>query len=214
MVKIIKNNQPEFYSSSINGVNLQVKFAIPKVFFTKNIADKDLRVYYDIGFLATIGWEENNSASANYSLTSIEAVSMHNGLSIVQGEMAFKIFHTDSLEALKREIFKGINGGTHKIHIAEQNDNPYLTLEEDIELFELEQNPDNISWHQMPPFDIVLLSSTNEELQKKQVRRKIIRGVTITSEGTSESIASLEINAMANFIAVGGMTDWEVVVDE
>ncbi len=203
-----------FHSSTINGVELKCKFAFPKIFYTKNPADINKKIYYDCGFLAEISWEFNNSASAKHSLNSIQPIEINAGISIAEGQMIFKIFHRDSLEVMKAEVLKGINNGTDKIEMPLIEDNPFITLEDGVEWEEVTSRPEDINWSQMPLFDIILLSNTQDDLMNKVVRRKIISGVKITSSGFAESIASLEMNAMASFIAVGGVSDWEVVSDE
>ena len=207
----MKKNHKEFYSSTISGVELQCKFAFPKIYFTKNLADVNNKVYYDVGFLAEIGWEMNNSATPKYALNSITPIDINPGMSIAEGQVIFKIFHHDSLEKLKAEVLKGINGGADKIELPEVVDNPFITLEEGIEVEDVTSDPDKINWSQMPLFDIVLLSNTQGELLNKQVRKKVISGVKFTSQGFAESIASLEANSMASFIAIGGVSDWELV---
>lgn len=207
----MKQREEKYVASTISGVELQCKFAFPKIYFTKNLADVNQKVYYDIGFLAEIGWELNNSASAKYSLNSIAPIDVVAGMSILEGQVIFKIFHHDSLEKLKAEVLKGINGGKDKIELPEIEDNPFITLEDGIEIEDVTSDPDKINWSQMPLFDIVLLSNTQGELLSKQIRKKVISGVKFTSQGFSESIASLEANSMASFIAIGGVTDWELV---
>lgn len=207
----MKKNHKEFYSSTISGVELQCKFAFPKIYFTKNLADVNNKVYYDVGFLAEIGWEMNNSATPKYALNSITPIDINPGMSIAEGQVIFKIFHHDSLEKLKEEVLKGINGGKNKIELPEIVDNPFITLEDGIKVEDVTSDPDKINWSQMPLFDIVLLSNTQGELLNKQVRRKVISGVKFTSQGFAESIASLEANSMASFIAIGGISDWELV---
>lgn len=209
----MKKNHKEFYSSTISGVELQCKFAFPKIYFTKNLADVNNKVYYDVGFLAEIGWEMNNSATPKYALNSITPIDINPGMSIAEGQVIFKIFHHDSLEKLKAEVLKGINGGADKIELPEVVDNPFITLEDGIEVEDVTSDPDKINWSQMPLFDIVLLSNTQGELLNKQVRKKVISGVKFTSQGFAESIASLEANSMASFIAIGGVSDWELVTE-
>lgn len=207
----MKKNHKEFYSSTVSGVELKCKFGFPKAYFTKNFKDLDTKIYYDIGFLAEIGWEINNSATPKYALNSMTPIDINPGISIAEGQIIFKIFHHDSLEKLKEEILKGINGGSDKIELPEIVDNPFVTLEDDIKVDDVTSDPDKINWSQMPLFDIVLLSNTQGELLNKEVRRKIISGVKFTSQGFSESIASLEANSMASFMAIGGISDWELV---
>lgn len=211
---MITNKEKEFYKSTVSGVELQCKFAVPKIYYTKDQADLDKKVYYHIGFLAEIGWNVNNSADAKYSLNAINPLEITPGMSVVQGQMIFKIFHHDSLEQLKAEILKGINEGQDKIELPEIVDNPFITLEDEMTLNKVTSDPEKINWSQMPLFDIILLSNTQGELLNRQVRKKEIKGVKITSQGFAESIASLEANAMASFIAIGGVSDWELVTNE
>lgn len=207
----------EFYSTTLNGIELKCKFAFPKVYFTKNPEDRDLKIYYDIGFLAEIGWQESNSATPQFSLNMINAKDITAGMSIIQGEIAFKSFHHDSLSLLKKEIMKGINGGKDKISFPIIEDNPFLTLEdsEDSLVFETHEDPERINWSQMPLFDIILTSQASSgENNDKEIRIKTIRGVKINSMGFAESIESLELNTFSSFMAIGGQTDWEVAFSE
>lgn len=206
----MNENKKEFYSSTVSGTELRCMFAFPKIFYTRNPKDVDDQVYYDIGFLAEIGWSFNNSASAKHSLNSIDPIEINSGVSILEGQAVFKIFHRDSLEVLKAEILKGINSGGDKIELPFVDDNPFITLEEEAVWENVTSDPDKVNWSQMPLFDIILLSNTQDELFNKVVRKKTIRGVKFTSNGFSESIESLEANSIASFIAVGGVTDWEV----
>ena len=134
-------------------------------------------------------------------------------MSVAQGDIAFKIFHHDSLEKLKQEILAGINGGADKIEFPDIHDNPFITLENKMEVFQPTSDPDSINWSQMPLFDIIIFSNTRDELNNRIVRRKTIEGVTFNSEGFSESINSLEMNGMSSFIAIGNISDWEAVRD-
>ena len=207
----MKKSQREFYSSTISGVELKCVFGFPKAYFTKNFKDLNTKVYYDVGFLAEIGWEINNSATPKYALNSITPIDINAGMSIAEGQIIFKIFHHDSLEKLKEEVLKGINGGVDKIEFPEVVDNPFVTLEDEVTIEDVTSDPDKINWSQMPLFDIVLFSNTQGELLDKKVRRKTISGVKSTSQGFSESITSLEANSMASFMAIGGISDWEEV---
>lgn len=211
MIKYKKDK--EYYNGTISGAELQCKFAFPKIYFTKNFNDLNKKVYYDIGFLAEIGWSIDNSASPQYALNSIQPIRILPGMSVAQGDIAFKIFHHDSLEKLKQEILAGINGGADKIEFPDIHDNPFITLENKMEVFQPTSDPDSINWSQMPLFDIIIFSNTRDELNNRIVRRKTIEGVTFNSEGFSESINSLEMNGMSSFIAIGNISDWEAVRD-
>jgi hypothetical protein len=209
--------QKEFYSSTLNGVELKIKFAFPKIYFTKSFDDIDKNVYYDIGVLADIGWSKSNSATPQYSLNMIKAMDITAGMSIAQGEMTFKTFHHDSLSVLKAEILKGINNGADKIEFPLIEDNPFVTLEdyeEDL-IFDTHSDPEKINWSQMPLFDVILISQATSDFSDQKVKIKKIQGVKITSMGFAESIESLEMNSMASFMAIGEITDWEdMSVDE
>lgn len=203
----------EFYSSTINGVELKCKFAFPKNYFTKNISDATERMFYDVGFLDSIGWEDVNSSTPIFSLNTMHAMDIVSGISISRGEMILKIFHRESLEELKREIVKGINNGRDQIEFPVIEDNPFVTLD-DIEgslVFDSHSDPEKINWSQMPLFDIILISQVRGEDGIKRLRKKEIKGVRFESIGFSESIESLEMNTMASFIAIGRITDWEAV---
>ena len=204
----------EFYSTTLNGIELKCKFAFPKIYFTKDPADTNLKIYYEIGFLAEIGWQESNSATPQFSLNMISAKDITAGMSFIEGEIAFKTFHHDSFAILKEEIMKGINGGKDKIEFPVIEDNPFITLEDadDDLIFDVHADPERINWSQMPLFDILLTSQASSGDGKgKEVRIKTIRGIKINSIGFSESIESLELNTFASFMAIGGQTDWEVV---
>jgi len=203
----------EFYSNTLNGVELIIKFAFSKMVFTKDYSDKNNYVYYDIGDLSDINWSEETTASAKYALSSITPIDLPTGISVTTGDMAFKTFHHESLALIKKEILKGINGGTDKIEFPLIDENPFITLadsEADLDMDET-SDPEAINWSQMPLFDVLLFSSADDENGIKRVSIKTIRGVKLTSEGFAESIDSLEVNAMASFIAIGGVSDWEVV---
>ncbi|MGL5717046.1 MAG: hypothetical protein ACRCX2_28780 [Paraclostridium sp.] len=206
----------EFYSSTLNGVELKCKFAFPKIYFTKDFADYEESVYYDIGILVDIGWQKSNSATPQYSLNMIKPMDITAGMSMAQGELTFKTFHHDSLSLLKAEVLKGINGGKDRIEFPLIEDNPFVTLEDataDL-VFDTHSDPDKINWSQMPLFDIVLISQASAEFTEKKLKIKKIRGVKITSMGFAESIESLEMNSMASFMAIGEITDWEDVEHE
>jgi hypothetical protein len=202
-----------FYSNTLSGVELIVKFAFSKMIFTKKYTDKNNYIYYNIGVMSDISWNEETSASAKYALTSIKPIDLPAGISIASGDMAFKTFHHESLALIKKEILKGIDNGTNKIDFALIEENPFITIVEDSSVkygFGEQLDGEKINWSQMPLFDIILISSADDDDGIKSVSTKTIKGVKITSEGFAESIESLEVNAMASFLSIGGVTDWEV----
>lgn len=200
----------EFYSSTLNGVELKVKFAFPKVYFTKDPADKDKRIYYDIGVLADIGWSQSTTAAPQYALGMIKAMDITSGMSITEGNMTFKTFHHESLSLIKRKVLEGINNGRDKIEFPDIEDNPFITLEDVVEdlIFDVQSDPDKVNWSQMPLFDILLFSQSSQNFNNKKIKVKEIKGVKFSSQGFAESIESLEINTMSSFIAIGEITDW------
>lgn len=201
----------EFYSSVINGVELKCKFAFPKNYFTKNFADAKERIFYDIGFLYEIGWEDVNTSTPVFTLNTLTAMDIASGISMVRGNAVFKIFHKESLAELKREIAKGINNGRDKIEFPLIEDNPFTTVEdtEDSVVFDTQDNAEKIKWGQMPLFDIILISQAADKNGVKKLKKMEIRGVRFNSIGFAEGIESLEMNSMASFMAVGKLTDWE-----
>ena len=211
----MSDKNKEFYSSTLNGVELKVKFAFPKIFFTKKHEDLYKKVFYDIGVLADIGWQISTSATPQYSLNMVKAMDITSGLSMAEGNMTFKTFHHESLGVLKEEILKGINGGADKIEFPLIVDNPFVTLEGDTSVeindFETHSDADKINWAQMPLFDIILISQASKDYKTKDIRVKQIKSVKITSSGFAESIESLEINTFSSFMAIGEITDWKGV---
>lgn len=201
----------EFYSSTISGVELKVKFAFRKIFFTKQYKDKDDYVFYDIGVLANIGWEEIVPTNPKYSFNMIKAMDISSGMLIVQGDMIFKNFHEESLAAIKEEILKGINNEKNKIEFPLIEDNPFVTLEDENEDYKFSTTSDGnrISWAQMPLFDLLLISSADDGKGRKEAKIKTIRDIKISSTGFAESVESLEMNSMTSFICVGGVSGWE-----
>lgn len=205
------NTKEEFYSSTISGVNLKCKFAFPKIYFTKNQEDLYKRIYYDIGFITDIGWQQSNSASAKFNLTSIAPIDVYSGAVITEGSIAFKIFHHDSLERLKDEILKGINQGKDTINFPDIYDSPFVSLNEEWEEWDFHNDGTQINWAQMPLFDVILIAEAKDELNNVEIRQKTIHGVKITSQGFGQSIDSIEMSAVATFMAIGVVSDWELV---
>ncbi|MGL5716475.1 MAG: hypothetical protein ACRCXX_14160 [Cetobacterium sp.] len=205
----------EFYSSTLNGVELKVKFAFPKVYFTKNHEDVNKKVYYDIGVLADIGWETSTSATPQHVLNMIKAMDITSGLSMTQGNMTFKTFHHESIGKLKEEILKGINEGRDKIEFPLIEDSPFIVLDgevvDDIKPFETHSESGKVNWAQMPLFDIILMSQVSKGYNDKKVMVKEIRAVKITSNGFAESVESLEMNTFSSFMSIGQVTDWKGV---
>lgn len=205
----------EFYSSTLNGVELKVKFAFPKVYFTKNPEDVYKKVYYDIGVLVDIGWQTSTSATPQHVLNMIKAMDITSGMSMTQGNMTFKTFHHESIGKLKEEILKGINEGRDKIEFPLIEDNPFVVLEgevtEDVKGFDTHSDSNKINWAQMPLFDIILISQMSKDYNDKEVKVKELRAVKITSNGFAESIESLEMNTFSSFMCIGQITDWKGV---
>lgn len=212
----MKREEQQFYSNTISGVELKVKFAFPKCYFTKEAADMDKSVLYDVGIMTDIMWNISNSASAKHTMSSTKAIDINAGMEIAQGEFVFKTFHKESLSVLKEEILKGIDKGRKKFKFATTSDNPFVTLEDINESINFEQHTDaeKVNWAQMPLFDIILISSATDESNKKEIRIKTLYGVKLTSTGFAESIASVEMNTMASFMSIGGISDWELVANE
>lgn len=200
-------------ASAITGIELKCKIAFSKNYFTKNFADINERIFYDIGFLAEIAWENVTNVTPRYTLSTKNPYDITSGISLVRGQAVFKIFHKDSLEALKSEIAKGINEGRDKIVFPVIEDNPYETLEEAEASLAMtsHQNAEEAEWGEMPLFDIILIAQSKDENYKNKILKKEIRGVRFESIGFAEGIDSLEINTIATFMAIGGLTDWEEV---
>lgn len=205
------NKRDEFYSSTISGVNLKCKFAFPKIYFTKKQEDLHKRIYFDIGFLTDIGWKQSNSSSAKFNLTSIGPIDIYSGAIITEGSMVFKIFHYNSFEHLKDEILKGINNGRDTIDFPEIYDSPFLSLDEEWEDWEFHNDGSKINWSQMPLFDVVLIAEAKDQYNRSEIRKKVIHGVKITSQNFGLSIDSTEISSVATFMAIGVVSDWELV---
>lgn len=210
----MEKNRTRIVASSINGVELKCKFAFAKNYFTKNFADVDERVFYDIGFLAEIAWENVTNLTPRYTLSTKNPFDITSGISMVRGQMVFKLFHKDSLEALKSEVAKGINEGRDKIVFPVIEDNPFETLEEYNASLVMpsHQNAEEMEWGDMPLFDIILFSQTRDENFKTKIMKKEIKGVRFESIGFAEGIESLEMNSITTFMAIGEITDWEEVV--
>ena len=200
----------EFYSSTISGSELECKFAFPKIYFTKNPKDKYVKVYYDIGFLEDIAWETSNSATPKYNLTSVHPLDIYAGMEIAEGQMSFKVFHHNSFEKLKEIIIEqGINGGKDKMLFPELYESPFVVLDQEWQEWEFHNESKKTSWGQMPLFDIVLISKNRNEKNELEVRKKTLEGCGISALGSSVSISSTEMNAVASFVVIGKITDWE-----
>lgn len=204
------DNAP-FYSSTLNGVELKVRFAFRKSYYTKNASDADQYIFYEIGTLSDIGWNEVNSATPKYSLNTNQPYEIGAGISMVQGQMIFKTFHHDSLEGIKKMVLDGINGGADKIEFPIIESNPFISLADisDDLVFDTHSNNDLIEWDSVPLFHVLLISSSADVNGQKQTRIKTIKDVKFTSIGSAESVQSLEMNTMASFMAIGRVTDWE-----
>ena len=203
-----KNNN-EFYSATISGAEFECKFAFPKIYFTKNPADKYTKIYYDIGFLEDIGWSTSNSATPKFNLTAIDAIDIYAGMEITEGQMTFKVFHHDSFEKLKEVILEGINHGKDKMKFPEIYDSPFLSLDLEWEKWEFHNDHTKINWGQMPLFDIILIVKNKNENNEIEVRKKVLEGVALSGQGSSVAINSTEISAFASFMSIGKITDWE-----
>ena len=79
----------KFTASALNGVELKCKFAFPKNYFTRNFSDVNLRVFYDIGFLAEIAWENVNNVTPRTTLSTKNPFDITSGISLVKGQMVF-----------------------------------------------------------------------------------------------------------------------------
>lgn len=200
-----------FISSTITGVELKCKIAIPKNYFTKDFKDVNKKVYYDIGILDSIGWDNVSSTTPKYTLSTTNPYDIASGISMAKGQMFFKTFYRDSLEALKSEIAKGINNGANKILFPVIEDNPFESLENFDEEIVLESHDDanKVTWGSMPLFDIILISKSKDENNVTTLHKKEIQGVRIESQGFAESIESLEMNSIVSFMAIGEITEWE-----
>ena len=207
----VNSSNLQFFNNTINGVELQVKFAFRKCYYTKNTSDANKYIYYDIGTLADIEWKDINSATPKFSLNTLQPYDITSGVSIIQGQMIFKTFHHDSLEIIKKIVLDGINDGANKIEFPIIESNPFVTLGDinDNLVFETHSNADLIEWDSMPLFDVLLISSAADSNGQKETRIKTIKDIKFSSLGSAESIQSLEMNTMASFIAIGGLTDWE-----
>ena len=202
-----------FYSNTISGVELQVKFAFPKIFFTKDIADKNKKVYYDVGTVVMLNWGIVSAARAKTVLSSVKAIDLPSGTTVTQGSMVFKVFHKDSLSVLKSEIIKGINGGQDTIETVVLDDSPFILLDRgDSVEFETKALDESIDWVQLPFFDVILASTASDEQGVKTVRTMDIKSMKIFSEGFAESLESLETNSLVSFIAIEGVGDWKEAV--
>lgn len=203
-------------ASAINGIELKCKFAFAKNYFTKNYVDVNERVFYDIGFLAEISWENVTNVTPRYTLSTKNPFDITSGISMVRGQIVFKIFHRDSLEALKTEIAKGINEGRDKIVFPLISDNPFESLEDYNASLVMpsHQNAEDAEWGDMPLFDIILIAQSKDHNYKSKIFKKEIKGVRFESNGFAEGIDSLELNSLTTFLAIGELTDWEEVTNK
>jgi len=206
---IMARKQKEFISATISGAELECKFAFPKIFFTKNLADRYIKEYFDIGFLENIGWQVSNSASPKYTLTNRGPVDIYPGMEIAEGQMTFKVFHKNSFSELKSLIMQGINGGADKIKFPTLYETPFLSFEDNFTEWEFHSDNSKVDWGQLPPFEIILISKSKNQAGIIEVRKKTIKGVYITSEASGVAINSTEFNNAVSFMAIGEITDWE-----
>lgn len=63
----------------------------------------------------------------------------------------------------------------------------------------------------MPLFDVVLIAEAKDQYNRSEIRKKVIHGVKITSQNFGLSIDSTEISSVATFMAIGVVSDWELV---
>lgn len=229
---------------TITGIDMKVFFGFRNIYLNSagifksdgTIADKQkagLFTWFDAGTVTQIRFASERSVTPKYTLTSLNPQGAGRGVAFTQGDMIFKNFNKDSVNALfERLVLASAVSGTTDItqlnaeaqraieafnlensSFATLTDEQVSKLAAETGLAKFLTTPDDTSnytntisnWDEVPMFDIRILSKSPDNTELSFME---IRDVKVTDVGSAESIDSTEINDIVKFMAIGGATPW------
>ena len=221
---------------TITGIDMKVFFGFRNIYLqpiTGNaVALAGNFTWFDAGTVTQIRFASERSVTPKYTLTSLNPQGAGRGVAFTQGDMIFKNFNKDSVNALfERIVLNQIVTGQKDVTNSGLSDEAkravkafdlttgsFATLSDtDVDILAKEiglpvflKGDKNYggtisNWDEIPMFDIRIISKSpdNSELSFME-----IRDVKVTDVGTAESIDSTEINDIVKFMAIGGSTPW------
>ena len=226
---------------TITGIDMKVFFGFRNIYLKSfNVSDDvtekqklvDSYTWFDAGTVTQIRFASERSVTPKYTLTSLNPQGAGRGVSFTQGDMIFKNFNKDSVNALLERIVlnqivtdqglvstSGLSVEAKRaIEAFDLTSGSFATLsDEDVKILANEvglpgflKSGNNYvetisNWDEVPMFDIRIISKSpdNSELSFME-----IRDVKVTDVGSAESIDSTEVNDIVKFMAIGGSTPW------
>ena len=192
--------------------------------------------WFDAGTVTQIRFASERSVTPKYTLTSLNPQGAGRGVAFTQGDMIFKNFNKDSVNALLERIVlnqiivnktnpSGLSDEAKRaIEAFDLSSGAFATLsDEDVDEIAKDigltsfltkgNNTDNISNYAgvISNWDEVPMFDIriiSKSPDNSELSFMEIRDVKVTDVGSAESIDSTEINDIVKFMAIGGSTPW------
>ena len=232
---------------TITGIDMKVFFGFRNIYLKSfNVTDAvtekqklvDSYTWFDAGTVTQIRFASERSVTPKYTLTSLNPQGAGRGVSFTQGDMIFKNFNKDSVNALLERIVlnqivtnqglvptSGLSVEAKRaIEAFDLTSGSFATLsDEDVNEIAKDigltsfltkgDNKDEISNYAgvISNWDEVPMFDiriVSKSPDNSELSFMEIRDVKVTDVGTAESIDSTEINDIVKFMAIGGSTPW------
>lgn len=230
---------------TITGIDMKVFFGFRNIYLKSfNVNDPvtekqklvDAYTWFDAGTVTQIRFASERSVSPKYTLTSLNPQGAGRGVAFTQGDMIFKSFNKDSVNALlerivlNKMITNKINPSglsieaKRAIESFDLSSGSFATLsDEDVNEIakvvgltsfltkgdandEISNYAGVISNWDEVPMFDIRIISKSPD--NSELSYMEIRDVKVTDVGSAESIDSTEINDIVKFMAIGGSTPW------
>lgn len=210
------------FVTTITGADMKIFFGFREIFLQKSssTSPKELAnkfVWVDVGTAIQVRYSMQRPAQQKYTIDNLDAIGIAKGIRISSGDIIFKNFNQDSVYYIQNKIKEVLSNRLNQSTPVTSEQEGYADIyqgnkvndnlsESDLtEFFDNEIN----NWDQIPYFDIMILSKSDEFDANGILSMTRINDVKVTDLGSSESIDSTEINDIVKFVAVGGIESWK-----
>lgn len=205
----------KFYDKTIDGIEMVTYFVFPGENFD-GVTDSE--VSFEIGTAILIQYDEIVGKQTNYSMHSDLPNAYSDGISMVKGNIMFRVLKEDTLATIGRALMNKKVKTLKQDKIAKYSGSMFMSnndmlIVNTVEKENKEYDLKNFSWKHVPFFDIVCITNPDKSNTSKISKLKI-EGVKIQSYGQSEGTDSTEMNDMIQFLGLGEVTPWKMEGDK
>jgi hypothetical protein len=170
-------------------------------------------VYFEMGTVTEIKYSTQRTVIPGYLLKNMNPTSLSKGNRMTQGNIVFRTLNVDSLKLILANLIKEV--GNSKLSASDIASSPLLDFTDADAGNATGGNSFNVgdvvNYDQLPFFDIIVISMTDEQNSTGGKVTGIIEGVKITSQGMSESVDSTEMNNIVSFVSLGGFKGFDTI---